>query len=152
VRIAIGSDHTGVALKESLREELTALGHEAFDLGGSGEGPVDYPDVARPLAEAVAASQYDLGVLICSNGVGMSIAANKVKGVRAALCHDTFSARRARQHTDANVLCLGSWCIGPGVAREVLKAFLEGEFEGGRHARRLEKVKAIEAEDPQGGG
>jgi ribose 5-phosphate isomerase B len=152
VRIAIGSDHTGVALKESLRELLTALGHEAFDLGGSGEGPVDYPDVARPLAEAVAAGQYKLGVLICSNGVGMSITANKVKGVRAALCHDTFSARRARQHTDANVLCLGSWCIGPGVAHEVLKAFLEGEFEGGRHARRLEKVKAIEAQDPQGGG
>ena len=151
MRIAIGSDHTGVALKERLREQLTALGHEAFDLsavGGSGEGPVDYPDVARPLAEAVAAGQYDLGVLICSNGVGMSITANKVKGVRAALCHDTFSARRARQHTDANVLCLGSWCIGPGVAREVLGAFLEGQFEGGRHARRLDKIKAIEAQDP----
>ena len=151
MRIAIGSDHTGVALKERLREQLTALGHEAFDLsavGGSGEGSVDYPDVARPLAEAVAAGQYDLGVLICSNGVGMSITANKVKGVRAALCHDTFSARRARQHTDANVLCLGSWCIGPGVAREVLGAFLEGQFEGGRHARRLDKIKAIEAQDP----
>jgi ribose 5-phosphate isomerase B len=148
VRIAIGSDHTGVALKESLREQLIALGHEAFDLGCSDERPVDYPDVARPLAEAVAAGQYDLGILICSNGVGMSITANKVKGVRAALCHDTFSARRARQHTDANVLCLGSWCIGVGVAREVLKAFLEGEFEGGRHARRVDKIKAIEAQDP----
>jgi ribose 5-phosphate isomerase B len=150
VRIAIGSDHTGVELKETLREQLTALGHEAFDLsvvGGSDEGRVDYPDVARPLAEAVAAGQYDLGVLICSNGVGMSITANKVKGVRAALCHDTFSARRARQHTDANILCLGSWCIGPGVAQEVLAAFLEGQFEGGRHARRLDKVKAIEAQD-----
>jgi ribose 5-phosphate isomerase B len=150
LRIAIGSDHTGVALKENLREQLAALGHEAFDLsavGGSGEGSVDYPDVARPLAEAVAAGQYDLGVLICSNGVGMSITANKVKGVRAALCHDTFSARRARQHTDANVLCLGSWCIGLGVAREVLGAFLEGQFEGGRHARRLDKIKAIEAQD-----
>jgi ribose 5-phosphate isomerase B len=151
VRIAIGSDHTGVELKETLRRQLTALGHEAFDLsvvGGSDEGRVDYPDVARPLAEAVAAGQYDLGVLICSNGVGMSITANKVKGVRAALCHDTFAARRARQHTDANVLCLGSWCIGLGVAREVLNAFLEGQFEGGRHARRLDKIKAIEAQDP----
>jgi ribose 5-phosphate isomerase B len=78
----------------------------------------------------------------------MSITANKVKGVRAALCHDTFSARRARQHTDANVLCLGSWCIGVGVAREVLEAFLEGQFEGGRHARRVDKIKAIEAQDP----
>ena len=148
MRIAIGSDHTGVALKESLREQLIALGHEAFDLWLLGRGPVDYPDVARPLAEAVAAGQYDLGVLICSNGVGMSITANKVKGVRAALCHDSFSARRARQHTDANVLCLGAWCIGLGVAREVLEAFLEGQFEGGRHARRLEKIKAIEAQDP----
>ena len=148
MRIAIGSDHTGVELKETLREQLTALGHEAFDLGCSSLDPVDYPDVARPLAEAVAVGQYDLGVLICSNGVGMSITANKVKGVRAALCHDTFSARRARQHTDANVLCLGSWCIGPGVAREVLEAFLEGQFEGGRHARRVDKIKAIEAQDP----
>jgi ribose 5-phosphate isomerase B len=148
VRIAIGSDHTGVTLKESLREQLIALDHEAFDLGCSSESSVDYPDVARPLAEAVAAGQYDLGVLICSSGVGMSITANKVKGVRAALCHDSFSARRARQHTDANVLCLGAWCIGPGVAHEVLEAFLEGQFEGGRHARRLEKIRAIEAQDP----
>jgi ribose 5-phosphate isomerase B len=148
MRIAIGSDHNGAVLKKSLQERLTALGHEAFDLGCSGESPVDYPDVARPLAEAVVAGQYDVGILICSNGVGMSIAANKVKGVRAALCHDTFSARRARQHTDANVLCLGAWCIGPGAAREVLEAFLEGQFEGGRHARRLDKIKAIETQDP----
>jgi len=148
MRIAIGSDHTGVALKGILREQLVALGHDAEDLGGSGEGSMDYPDVALPLAEAVAAGRYDLGVLICSNGVGMSIAANKVKGVRAALCHDTFSARRARQHTDANVLCLGAWVVGAGAAREVLGAFLEGEFEGGRHARRLDKIKAIEAGGP----
>lgn len=148
MRIAIGSDHTGVALKGSLREQLAALGHEAFDLGCASEDSVDYPDVARPLAEAVAAARYDLGILICSNGVGMSITANKVKGVRAALCHDTFSARRARQHTDANVLCLGSWCIGPGTACEVLEAFLQGQFEGGRHTRRVDKIKAIEAQDP----
>jgi ribose 5-phosphate isomerase B len=147
MRIAIGSDHTGVSLKGSLREQLAALGHEPFDLGCAGEESVDYPDVARPLAEAVAAGRYDLGILICSNGVGMSITANKVKRVRAALCHDTFSARRARQHTDANVLCLGSWCIGPGAACEVLEAFLEGQFEGGRHARRVDKIRAIEGQD-----
>ncbi len=145
MRIAIGSDHTGIDLKGTLQEELAALGHEMLDLGPAGDGSVDYPDVARPLADGVAAGRYDLGVLICSNGVGMSIAANKVKGVRAALCHDTFSARRARQHTDANVLCLGAWCIGPGVAREVMQAFLEGQFEGGRHARRVDKIRAIEA-------
>ena len=148
MRIAIGSDHAGFALKENLRELLSSLGHEPFDLGCSSEASVDYPDVALPLAEAVRAGEYDLGVLICSNGVGMSIAANKVKGVRAALCHDTFSARRARQHTDANVLCLGAWAIGQGVAREILEAFLEGQFKGGRHARRLDKIKAIEAKDP----
>ena len=148
MRIAIGSDHAGFALKEDLRQHLSGVGQEAFDLGCFDESSVDYPDVARPLAEAVAARQYDLGVLICSNGVGMSIAANKVKGVRAALCGDTFSARRARQHTDANVLCLGSWAVGQGVAREILDAFLEGQFEGGRHTRRVDKIKAIEAQDP----
>ena len=147
MRIAIGSDHTGITLKESLQERLAALGHQAVDLGCTSEGSVDYPDIARPLAEAVAAGEDDLGILICSNGVGMSIAANKVAGVRAALCHDTFGARRARQHTDANVLCLGAWCIGPGVALDVLEAFLEGRFEGGRHARRLDKISAIEAQD-----
>jgi ribose 5-phosphate isomerase B len=148
MRVAIGSDHAGFALKGNMREHLTSLGHEPFDLGCASEASVDYPDVAFPLAKAVAAGEYDLGVLICSNGVGMSIAANKVNGVRAALCHDTFSARRARQHTDANVLCLGAWAIGPGVAREILEAFLEGQFEGGRHARRVDKIKALEARDP----
>jgi ribose 5-phosphate isomerase B len=148
MRIAIGSDHAGFVLKENLREHLAALGHEPSDLGCASEVSVDYPDIAIPLAEAVREGKYELGVLICSNGVGMSIAANKVKGVRAALCHDTFSARRARQHTDANVLCLGAWAIGPGVAREILEAFLEGKFEGGRHARRVDKIKAIEAKDP----
>lgn len=145
MRIAIGSDHTGIDLKGTLQEELAGLGHEVLDLGPADNGSVDYPDVAAPLAQGVAAGRYDVGVLICSNGVGMSIAANKVKGVRAALCHDTFSARRARQHTDANVLCLGAWCIGPGVAREVMQAFLDGQFEGGRHARRVDKIRAIEA-------
>src|SRR3989304_2636293 len=148
MRIAIGSDHAGFALKENLREVLSSLGHKPFDLGCSSEASVDYPDVALPLAEAVRDGEYDLGVLVCSNGVGMSIAANKVKGGRAGLCHDTFSARRARQHTDANVLCLGAWAIGRGVAREILEAFLEGRFEGGRHGRRVDKIKAIEARDP----
>ena len=147
MKIAIGSDHRGFKLKKKLMEYITEMGHTYHDFGSYDTKPVDYPDVARPLAEAVASGKYDLGVLICSNGVGMSIAANKVKGVRAALCHDTFGARRARQHTDANVLCLGSWCVGVGVACEVLKAFLEGEFEGGRHARRVNKIKAIEAQD-----
>jgi ribose 5-phosphate isomerase B len=144
VRIAIGSDHRGFALKEALKELLAELGHEWVDFGCQTEEPVDYPDIARPLAEAVAAGEYERGILICGSGVGMSIAANKVKGVRAALCHDTFAGRLTRRHNDANVLCLGGWCIGRGVAEEIVRLFLSEDFEGGRHARRLEKIRAIE--------
>lgn len=144
MRIAVGSDHAGFALKEALKEHLVLLGHQVEDFGCPDESAVDYPDIARPLAEAIAAGRCDLGLLTCSSGVGMSITANKVPGVRAALCHDVFSARRAREHTDANVLCLGAWCIGQGVAKEVLETFLEGKFQGGRHARRLEKVRALD--------
>jgi ribose 5-phosphate isomerase B len=144
VRIAIGSDHAGFTLKEVLKEHLASLGHQADDFGCPDETSVDYPDIARPLAEAVAGGRYELGVLVCSNGVGMSITANKVRGVRAALCHDPFSARRAREHTDANVLCMGAWCIGQGLAREVLETFLQGRFQGGRHARRVGKIQALD--------
>jgi len=144
VRIAIGSDHRGFALKEALKELLAELGHEWVDFGCQGEEPVDYPDIARPLAEAVAAGEYERGILICGSGVGMSIAANKVKGIRAALCHDTFAGRLTRRHNDANVLCLGGWCIGRGVAEDIVRLFLSEDFEGGRHARRLEKIRAIE--------
>jgi len=144
VRIAIGSDHRGFALKEALKELLAELGHEWVDFGCQGEEAVDYPDIARPLAEAMAAGEYQRGILICGSGVGMSIAANKVKGVRAALCHDTFAARLARRHNDANVLCLGGWCIGRGVAEEIVRVFLSEDFEGGRHARRVDKIRAME--------
>jgi len=144
MRIAIGSDHAGFRLKQVLLEHVASLGHESSDFGCPDETSVDYPDFAVPLAQAVIAGEQDMGILICSTGVGMSIAANKLKGIRAALCHDTFSARRARQHTDANILCLGSWCIGEGAARDVVETFLNGEFQGGRHVRRLEKVRALE--------
>lgn len=144
MRIAIGSDHAGFRLKQVLLEHVASLGHESSDFGCPDETSVDYPDFAVPLAQAVIAGEQDLGILICSSGVGMSISANKLKGIRAALCHDTFSARRARQHTDANILCIGSWCIGEGAARDVVEAFLNGEFQGGRHVRRLEKVRALE--------
>jgi len=145
VRIAIGSDHRGFALKEALKGLLGELGHEWVDFGCQGEDPVDYPDIAGPLGEAVAAGEYQRGILICGNGIGMSIAANKVKGVLAALCDDTFAARLARRHNDANVLCLGAWRIGRGLAEEIVKAFLSEDFEGGRHARRLEKIRAMES-------
>ncbi len=144
MRIAIGSDHRGFALKEALKELLAELGHEWVDFGCQTEEPVDYPDIARPLAEAVAAGEYERGILICGSGVGMSIAANKVKGIRAALCHDTFAGRLTRRHNDANVLCLGGWCIGRGVAEDIVRLFLSEDFEGGRHARRLEKIRGME--------
>ena len=147
MRIAIGADHAGYELKEALRAELEALGDEVADFGTHSTESCDYPDIAIPLARAVAAGEHDLGVLICSNGVGPSIAANKVPGVRAALCHDVFSARRAREHVDANVLCMGAWAIGRGVASEVLRAFREATFEGGRHQRRLDKIAAVERPD-----
>ncbi|MEX1022882.1 MAG: ribose 5-phosphate isomerase B [Dehalococcoidia bacterium] len=144
MRVAIGSDHAGFELKEILRAELADLGDEVCDYGTDSLESCDYPDIALPLARAVAAGEHDFGVLICSNGVGPSIVANKVHGVRAAVCHDTFSARRAREHTDVNVLCLGAWAIGRGLAGDVVRAFRDASFEGGRHERRLAKVKAID--------
>jgi ribose 5-phosphate isomerase B len=144
MRIAIGSDHKGFVLKQVLSQCIESLGHSVTDFGCPDTASVDYTEIAIPLSRAVVSGEQDLGILICSNGVGMSICANKVKGVRAALCHDSFSARRARQHTNANVLCLGSWSIGEGVAREVVEAFLSASFEGGRHAGRLEKLMSLE--------
>ena len=144
MRVAIGSDHAGFELKGLLVEELRALGDEVADYGTDSTESCDYPDIALPLAEAVAAGTHDFGILICSNGVGPSVVANKVHGVRAAVCHDTFSAKRAREHTDVNVLCLGAWAIGRGAASEVVRAFRSASFEGGRHERRLAKVQAID--------
>ncbi len=146
MRVAIGSDHAGFELKEILRAELAELGDEVVDYGTNSVESCDYPDIALPLARAVAAGDHDFGIMICSNGVGPSIVANKVHGVRAAVCHDTFSSKRAREHTDVNVLCMGAWAIGRGAASEVMRAFREASFEGGRHERRLDKVKAVDDE------
>lgn len=147
MRIAVGSDHAGLNLKQTIISLLSELGHTYEDFGCYNSGSVDYPDIALPLAKAVAEGRFDHGILICSNGVGMCITANKVRGIRAALCHDTFSVCRAREHTDANILCLGGWSVGQGVAREIVKTYLSCEFVGGRHARRLEKVRAIEEQE-----
>lgn len=146
MRIAIGSDHSGYRLKEFLRAELAPLGHELHDFGTDSEASVDYPDIAVPLARSVVQGEADLGIVICSNGVGVSIAANKVAGCRAALCHDSWSAGRARGHTNANVLALGALAIGERVALEIVDAFLRTEFEGGRHARRVGKIDALDTE------
>jgi len=144
MRIAIGSDHAGFTMKQAIVGLLSELGHKYEDFGCFNCSSVDYPDIARPVAEAVSQKKFDHGILICSTGIGMSIVANKVPGIRAALCHDTFSARRAREHNDANVLCLGEWVIGQGLMREIVTTYLSADFVGGRHAKRVEKIHAME--------
>jgi len=146
MRIAVGSDHAGFSLKEDVVGLLSELGHSYEDFGCHDSTSVDYPDIGRPVAEAVADGRFDRGILICATGIGMCIVANKVKGIRAASCHDTLSARRAREHNDANVLCLGQLATGQSIARDIVKTFLDTEFAGGRHARRLEKIRAMECE------
>jgi len=144
MRIAIGCDHRGLNLKREIIDLLSQLGHSYEDFGCYDTGSVDYPDIGGRVAEAVAEGRFDHGILVCRTGIGMSMVANKVPGVRAALCHDTFSARRSREHNDANVLCLGERVIGEGLAKEIVQAYLSAEFEGGRHAQRLEKVQEWE--------
>lgn len=146
MHIAIGSDHAGFELKQAITSLLSELGHSYEDFGCYNTSSVDYPDIGRSVAEAVSQGKFEQGILVCSTGVGMSIVANKVRGIRAALCQDTFSARRAREHNDANVLCLGEWVIGQGLAREVVTTYLCSEFVGGRHARRVEKIQALEGQ------
>jgi ribose 5-phosphate isomerase B len=139
-KIALAADHAGYALKTLLRDELAEQGHDIIDLGTSGEESVDYPDFGRAAGEAVAAGRAACGIIVCGTGIGISIAANRVSGVRAAVCHDVTTARLARQHNDANVLALGARTTGIEVARDCLRAFLETGFEGGRHQRRVDKL------------
>jgi ribose 5-phosphate isomerase B len=140
VRVALGADHRGFGLKEELRRWLAVRGHEALDLGPDSADRVDYPDYAFKVANAVARHEVDRGVLICSTGVGMSIAANKVRGVRAALVDSVRLARLSRAHNDSNVLCMGAEVISAQKARRIVGIWLATEFAGGRHARRLAKI------------
>ncbi len=142
MRIAIGCDHAGINLKQFVIKLIAEAGHSYEDFGCFTTDSVDYPDIAKKAAEAVARGDFECGILICSTGIGMSIAANKVKGIRAALCHHVFSARRSRQHNDANVLCLGAEEQEP--VSEIVEAFLTYEFEGGRHQRRVDKIRDME--------
>jgi ribose 5-phosphate isomerase B len=146
MRVAIGADHRGVELKQSIARWLEAAGHEYQDFGSHTSESVDFPDFALPVARGVAGGDFERGILICDTGIGMCIAANKIKGTRAALCYNVFNARRARQHNDANILCLGA---GEGEllepAAEIISAFLSTDFEGGRHQRRIDKITAMEA-------
>jgi ribose 5-phosphate isomerase B len=145
VRIALGCDHRGLELKQAIMGLLDELGHDYQDFGGYNTDPVDYPDIAKQVAEAVASGEFDQGILICSSGIGMSIAANKVRGIRAALCCTTFGAERARRHNDANVLCLGQDTLDIASALDIVRVYLSTTFEGGRHLRRLEKIRGLEA-------
>ena len=146
MKLAIGADHGGVELKQELVKFLQSVKNiEVSDYGTSTRDSVDYPDYGRTVSEAVSRGTVDRGILICGTGIGMSIVANRFPGVRAALCHDNFTARMSRLHNDANVLVMGERVIGRGVALDIVKAWLETEFEGSRHQRRLDKIREIEA-------
>ena len=144
MRIAIGCDHRGLELKQFVTKLITEAQHSCEDFGCYTTDSVDYPDIAKKVAEAVTKGYFELGILICGTGIGMSITANKVKGIRAALCHNAFSAQRARQHNDANILCLGAE-EEQRLIPEIVETFLTGEFESGRHQRRVDKIKDMES-------
>jgi len=144
VRVSAGSDHAGFELKGLLIEHLAFLGHEAVDLGTHSPEPVDYPDFGAAVGQSVTSGDTDLGVCVCGTGMGIAIAANKVHGVRAAAVHDVTSARLAREHNNANVICFGARLLGTEVIIDALEMFLRSEFGGGRHLRRIEKIAALE--------
>jgi ribose 5-phosphate isomerase B len=145
MRIAVASDHAGLNLKAALVQHLRKRGHDVTDLGPSEGTSVDYPAFAEPLSRAVAVGGYERGVLVCGSGVGMSIAANKVAGVRAVLASDEWTARMSRAHNDANVLCLGERATGVGLALAIADAFVDAAFEGGRHQRRIDQLSDLDA-------
>jgi ribose 5-phosphate isomerase B len=148
MKIAIGSDHGGYNLKEYIKKHLSEKGIETVDFGTTSTSSCDYPDYAFKVAQAVADGEYEKGILLCGTGLGVSMAANKVKGIRAALCTETFSARMSREHNNANILCMGERVVGIGLAVEIVNAWLMAEFTGGRHAERLGKI--LEFEDKCG--
>ena len=145
MKIALGCDHAGFALKKTVADQIKHLGHEVLDCGTFSDERADYPDFADKVARAVAQHQAERGIAICGSGVGVCIAANKTKGIRASICHDAYSARQAVEHDNLNVLCLGARIIGPALAEEIVTRFLEASFsQGERHQKRLAKIAAIE--------
>ncbi len=147
MKVIIASDHAGLELRRELAALLTEKGITFDDVGPTTTASVDYPDFARQVAKAVVAGDYTLGVLVCGAGIGMSITANKYRGIRAALCTSEYEARMARAHNNANVLCMGQRVVGVGLARSILEAFLSTPFEGGRHQKRLDKIREAESEN-----
>ncbi len=144
MKIAIGCDHGAFRLKNEIIEFLNSENYEVKDFGTYSEESCDYPDIALPVAEAVANKEYDFGILVCGTGIGIGIAANKVPGIRAALCSDTFSAHATREHNNANILTMGQRVVGTGLALDIVKTFLNTEFEGERHQKRIDKISEIE--------
>lgn len=144
MKIAISSDHGGNNLRKEIMALLDELNISYEDFGPKNSDSVDYPDYAKPVADGVANGSFDRGILICGTGIGMSIAANKVKGIRCALVHDVFSAKATRCHNDSNIIAMGERVIGPGLAREIVSAWLNTDFEGGRHERRVQKISELE--------
>jgi ribose 5-phosphate isomerase B len=147
LRIAVGADQGGYELKQPIVDFLVDQDHEVSDLGIHRLESVDYPDVAETVARAVAAGEADRGIVICGTGIGVSLAANKMRGIRAALCTDCYMARMAREHNDAQILCLGGRVVGPGLALDIVQVFLTSEFQGGRHARRVNKIMALQGKE-----
>ena len=150
MKIAVGSDHRGYEAKQVVKAMIAQMGHECIDFGTDGTTPVDYPDLAYTVAKAVSDAQAKRAILICATGLGMSIAANKVRGIRAALCHDELSAQISRDHNDTNVLCLSGDQIGQVLLRKIVEVWIDTEFSRGRHQRRVNKITAIEeGRDPR---
>lgn len=147
MKIAIAADHGGFELKDSMVEYIKSLGNEVMDLGTNSADSVDYPYYAKKVCEEIQQGNSDLGILICGTGIGMSLAANKFEGIRAACVSDVYSAKMSRNHNNANVLCIGARVIGDEVAKLIIKTFLENEFEAGRHQRRVDKIMAFEKEN-----
>jgi len=141
LKFYIATDHAGYAVKDYVKDIVKSLGHEVIDLGPDSADRVDYPDFAKKCATAVIEDSGSFGILICGTGIGISISANKVKGIRAALCHDSYTASMSRAHNNANILCFGERVVGRGVIESIVKAFCETEFEGGRHSKRVDKIE-----------
>jgi len=148
MKIAVGSDHRGFEAKQQIKAIISQLGHECLDVGSGNNSPSDYPDLAYLAAIAVSKGDADRAILACGTGIGMSITANKIKGVRAALCHDELSAQISRHHNDANVLCLSGDLLGEVLLRKIVEVWLKTDFHGGRHQRRVNKITAIEEGKP----
>ncbi|MEC6748974.1 ribose 5-phosphate isomerase B [Marinilactibacillus sp. XAAS-LB27] len=144
MKIAIGSDHVGFELKPAILEYLTELGYTIEDFGAYSGDRVDYPDYSKKVAEAVLSEEFDRGILICGTGVGISIAANKFKGIRAVVCSEPYSAKLSKEHNNTNILAFGSRVVGPELAKMIVKEWLDSKYEGGRHSKRVEKIRDFE--------